>query len=84
MASPPRPQDQIKGIERQIQECMDAALAEEYKHGDCPRHCSPCLLVAKAGSTAMRLVVDYGEVNKKTQDHSRSIPNIRNTLEIIA
>ena len=29
----------------------------------------------------MRLVVDYGEVNKKTQNHSGSIPNIGNTLE---
>ena len=66
----PTPQDQIHKIERQIQECMDAGLVEEYKHGDYPRHCSPCFLVAKPGSTAMRLVVDYGEVNKKTQNHS--------------
>ena len=29
----------------------------------------------------MRLVVDYGEVNKKTQNHSGSIPNMENTLE---
>ena len=32
----------------------------------------------------MRLVVDYGEVNKKTQYHSGSIPNMENTLERIA
>ena len=32
----------------------------------------------------MRLVVDYGEVNKKTQNHSGSIPNIENTLDRIA
>ena len=32
----------------------------------------------------MRLVVDYGEVNKKAQKHSRSIPNMENTLERIA
>ena len=32
----------------------------------------------------MRLVVDYGEVNKKTQNHSGSIPNMENTLERIA
>ena len=32
----------------------------------------------------MRLVVDYGEVNKKTQNHSGSIPNMGNTLERIA
>ena len=61
----PAPQDQIDEIERQIPECIHAGLVEEYKHGDYPHHCSPCFLVAKPGSTAMRLVVDYGEVNKK-------------------
>ena len=76
----PAPQDQIGEIERQIQECIDAGLIEKYKHGDYPRHCSPCFLVAKPGSTAMRLVVDYEEVNKETQNHSRSIPNMENTL----
>ena len=80
----PAPQDQIDEIERQIQECRDAGLIEEYKHGDYPRHCSPCFLVAKPGSTAMRLVVDYGEVNKKTENHSGSMPNMENTLERIA
>ena len=79
----PAPQEQIDEIERQIQECIDAGLVEEYKHGDYPRHCSPCFLVAKPGSTAMRLVVDYGEVKKKTQTHSRIIPNMENTLERI-
>ena len=80
----PAPQDQIDEIERQIQECIDAGLVEEYKHGDCPRHCSPCFLVAKPGSTAIRLVVNYCEVNKKTQNHSGSIPNMENSLERIA
>ena len=28
--------------------------------------------------------VDYGEVNKKTQNHSGSIPNMKNNLERIA
>ena len=32
----------------------------------------------------MRLVVDYGEVNKKMQNHSGRIPNMENTLERIA
>ena len=32
----------------------------------------------------MRLVVDYEEVNKKTHNHSGSIPNMENTLERIA
>ena len=80
----PTPQDQIDGIEHQIEECIDAGLVKEYKHGDYPRHCSPCFLVAKPGSIAMRLVADYGEVNKKTQNHSGSIPNMENTLERIA
>ena len=48
------------------------------------RHCSPCFLVAGPGSTAMRLVVDYGEVNKKTQNNSGSIPNMGRTLGRIA
>ena len=74
----------MKKIERQIQECIDAGLVEEYKQGDYPHHCSPCFLVAKPGSTALRLVVDYGEVNNKTQNHSGSIPNMENTLERIA
>ena len=80
----PAPQEQVEEIERQIQERIDAGLAEEYKKGDYPHHCSPCFLVAKPESTALRLVVDYGEVNKKTQNHSGSIPNMENTLERIA
>ena len=68
-SEPASPQDEIDEIERQIQECIDAGIVEEYKHGDYPRHCSPCFLVAKPGSTAMRLVVDYGKINKKTQNH---------------
>ena len=80
----PAPQEQVEEIERQIQECIDAGLVEEYKKGDYPHHCSPCFLVSKPGSTALRLVVDYGEVNKKTQNHSGSIPNMENTLERIA
>ena len=77
----PAPQEQVEEIERQIQECIDAGLVEEYKKGDYPHHCSFCFVVAKPGSTA---VVDYGEVNKKTQNDSGSIPNMENTLECIA
>ena len=61
----PTPQEQVEEIERQIQECIDAGLVEEYKKGDYPHHCSPCFPVAKPGSTALRLVVDYGEVKRK-------------------
>ena len=63
---------------------MDAPLVLEYRDGDYPQHCCPSLLVAKPGSTAKRLVVDYGELNKKTLNHSGSIPNMGSTLEKIA
>ena len=80
----PAPQDKIDESERQIQECIDAGLIEDYKHGGYPRHCSPCFLVAKPGCTAMRCVLHYCEVNKKIQNHSVSILNMENTLERIA
>ena len=78
----PAPKEQANEIERQIQECIDAGLVLEYKDGDYPQHCSPCVLVAKPRSTPKRLVVDYGELNKKTFNHSGSIPNM--DLEEIA
>ena len=80
----PAPKEQADEIERQIQECFHAGLVLEYKDGDYPQHCSPCFLVAKPGSTAKRLVVDYGELNKKSLNHSGSIPNMESTLEKIA
>ena len=80
----PIPQEQVEEIERQNQECSDAGLVEQCKTGDYLHHCSPCLPVAKPGSTVLRLVVDYDEVNKEAQNHSGSIPNIGNTLERIA
>ena len=40
--------------------------------------------MAKPGSTAKRLVVDYGELNTKKLNHSGSIPNMDSTLEKIA
>ena len=80
----PAPQEQVEEMERQIQECIDAGLVEECKKGDYPHHCSSCFLVAKPGSTALRLVDDYGEVNKKTETHSGTITNMENTLERIA
>ena len=49
--------------------------------GTTPKQCSPYFLVAKPGSTTKRLVVDYGELNKKTLNHSGSIPNMESTLE---
>ena len=73
----PAPKEQADEIERQIQECIDAGLVLEYKDGDYPQHCRPCFLVAKPGSTAY----DYEELNKKTLNHSGSIPNMESTLE---
>ena len=78
----PAAKEQAGEIERQIQECMDASLVLEYR--DYPQHCSPCSLVARPGSTAKQLVVDYGELNKKTLNHLGSIPNMESTLEKIA
>ena len=40
--------------------------------------------MAKPASTGMRLVVDYGEVKEKTQNHSGNIPNMKNTVQRIA
>ena len=80
----PAPREQDDEIERQIQHSIDAGLVLECKDGDYPQHCSPRFLVAKPGSTAKRLVVDYGELNKKTLTNSGSICNIESTLEKIA
>ena len=80
----PALKEQADEMERQIRECIDAGLVLEYKDGDYPQHCSPCFLVAKPGSTAKRLVVDYGELIKKTLNHSGSIPNMESTVEKIA
>ena len=77
------PKEQVDEMERQIQECINAGPVLEYKDGDYPEHCSPCFPVAKPWSTAKRLVVDYGELNKKTLNHSGSIPNMESTLEKI-
>ena len=78
------PKEQADENERQIQECIDAGLLLQYKDGDYPKHCSPCFVVAKPRSTAKRLVVDCGELNKKTLNHSGSIPNMESTIEKIA
>ena len=76
----PAPTEQADEIERQIQECINAALVLEYKDRHYPIHCSPCFLVAQPGCTAKRLVVDYVELNKKPLNHSGSIPNRESTL----
>ena len=80
----PAPQEQVEEIERQIQECIDADLVEEYQKGDYPHHCSPCFLVGKLDRLPYGwLLTIYVEVNKKTQNQSGRIPNMENTLELI-
>ena len=66
---------------RQDLECVEARLIEEYKEGDYPKQCSPCFLVAKPGSTAKRLVVDYQKLHRKIKQHSGSLPFMENTVE---
>ena len=80
----PAPKEQAEEIERQIQECINAGLVLECTDGHHPQHGSPCFLVAKPGSTAERLLEDYGDLNKKTLNHSGSIPNMESTVEKIA
>ena len=79
----PGPKEQADEIERQIQKCINTRRVLEYRDGDYPQQCSPCFLLAKPGSTAKRLVVDYGELNKKTLNYLGSIPNMESTLEKI-
>ena len=51
----PAPQEQVEEIERQIQECIDAGLVEQYKKGDYHHHCSPCFSLLNQG----RLLYDW-------------------------
>ena len=80
----PAPKERADWIERQMQECIDAGLVLEYKDWDYPQHCSPCFLVAQPCSTPKLLDVDYGQLNKKTLNHSGSIRNMESTPEKIA
>ena len=77
----PASKDDMAEITRQIKECVEAGLVYEYKKTDYPKHCSPCFRVAKPGSTAKRLVVDYKKVNQIKKPHSSSLPLMENTVE---
>ena len=48
---------------------------------DYPKHWSPCFLLAKPGSSAKILEVDYKKVNCKIKLHSRSLPLMANTVK---
>ena len=52
-----------------------------YEGKDFPKHCSPCFLVAKPGSSAKRLVVHYAKLNERVKRHSGSIPNLERAIE---
>ena len=49
---------------RQIYECCDAKLMSRYEGKEFPKHCTPCFLVAKPGSSTKRLVVHYAELKE--------------------
>ena len=38
--------EHVEEMERKTQECIDAGLVLEYKKGEYPSHCPPCLLYA--------------------------------------
>ena len=66
---------------RQVLELVEAGMCEAYKDTEIPEHCSPCFLVAKPGSTAKRLVVNYRKQNKMINLHAGSLPVMENTIE---
>ena len=74
----------MKEIQKQVEECVRRNVVEELQHGETPTHCSPCFLVPKPRSTALRLVVDSGRLNKLTYLHAGSLPNMERTLECMA
>ena len=56
-------------------------MAEEYTKTDHPKHYPPSFLVDIPGSSAKRLVVHYGKLNKLTKRHSRTLPSLERALE---
>ena len=55
-----------------------------YHKGENPSHCPPYFLMVKARSTALRLVVNYEELNKQARNYSRSLPCMEHALECIS
>ena len=68
-------------IMRQVLELVEAGMREAYKDTEIPEHCLLCFLVAKPGSTAKRLVVDYRKLNKMIKLHAGSLPVMENTIK---
>ena len=68
-------------IMRQVLEVVEAGMCEAYKDTEIPEHCWPCFLVAKPGSTAKRLVVDYRKLNKMIKLHAGTLLVMEKTTE---
>ena len=66
---------------RQIYKCCDDKLMSRYEGKEFRKHCSPCFLVAKPGSSAKRLVVHYAKLNERLKRHSARIPNLERAIE---
>ena len=73
-------QEDEKDTLRQIYECCDAKLMSGYEGKEFPKHCSPCFLLVKTGSSAKRLVVYYAKLNERLKRHSGSIPNVERAI----
>ena len=72
----PLNEEDEKETMRQIYECCDAKLMSRYEGKEFPKHCSPCFFVAKPGSSAKRLVVQYAKLNERLKRHSGGIANL--------
>ena len=57
---------------------------KSIRKGTTPITAVPVSWLLNQDRLPLRFLVEYGEVNKKTQKHSGSIPNMENTLERIA
>ena len=70
-----------KEIKSRIHECFSSDLAEKYTKTDDPKHFSPYFLVDKPGSSAERLLVHYGKLDKLTNRLPGIIPSLEGALE---
>ena len=68
-------------ILRQVLELVARGMCKAYKDTEIPEHCSPCILVAKSGSTAKSLLLDYRKLNKMIKLHDSSFPVMKDTID---
>ena len=64
-----------------MRQILEAGMCEAYKDTEIPEHCSPCFLVAKPGSTAKSLVVDYHKLKKMIKLHAGSLPVMEKAIK---